>query len=65
MKRTESNTPIKTIPDGAYEAGTTSAAASAKPETTVAPVSNNAGINDPGTDLQGNGYPTADNKCRK
>ena len=65
MKRTESNTPIKTIPDGAYEAGTTSAAASAKQETTAAASSNNSCANDPGTDLQGNGYPTVENKSRK
>lgn len=52
MKRTESNTSVKTIPDGAYEAGTVSA----KPE------SNSAASNDPGIDLQGNGYPDSKNR---
>lgn len=52
MKRTESNTPVKTIPDGAYEAGTVSA----KPESAPSPAAN-----DPGTDLQGNGYPASKN----
>lgn len=49
MKKARGDEEINTIPKGSYEAGTTNHALKK---------GNDIASNDPGTDAQGNGYPT-------